>query len=67
MAKGVKGSTPTDLNRPERTTIISTHLRLEKLRYIAFMEKTDMTSIMNEQLDKVIAKYEKEHGEIPVK
>ncbi len=67
MAKGVKGSTPTDLNRPVKTTFNSTYLRMEKLRYIAFMGKTDMTSIINDQIDKVIAKYEKENGEIPVK
>lgn len=67
MAKGVKGSTPTDLHRPARTSVISTHFRLEKMRYISFMEKKDMTTYINEAFDKAIAKYEKEHGEIPVK
>lgn len=67
MAKGVRGSTPTDVNKPVKTTFNSTYRRMEKLRYIAFMGKTDMTAIINEQLDKVIAKYEKNNGEIPVK
>lgn len=67
MAKGVKGSTPTDLNRPVRTTVISTYTRQEKLRYIAFMEKTDMTSIINKAIDEVITKYEKKNGPVPVK
>jgi hypothetical protein len=62
MAKGIKGSTPTDMNKPARTTFISTYERMEKMRYIAFMEKRDMTSIINEAIDKIIVKNEKQYS-----
>jgi len=67
MAKGVKGSTPTNDNAPARTTYISTVGRLRKLKYMAFMEKTNATAIINESVDKAIAKYEKDNGPIPIK
>lgn len=67
MAKGVKGSTPVGLEAKARTSIISTYGRLEKIRYIAFMQKEDMSDLVNAAFDKIIAKYEKDNGPIPVK
>jgi hypothetical protein len=40
---------------------------LKKLKYIAFQEETTQTALVENAIIEIIAKYEKKHGEIPVK
>jgi ABC-type glycerol-3-phosphate transport system substrate-binding protein len=67
MAKGIAGSTPTGENKPVKTTFVSTYSRMAKIKYVAFMQGKDVSSIINDAFDKIIAKYEKEHGDISIK
>lgn len=67
MAKGIKGSSPTDADKKAKTSFITTYEKMEKLRYVAFMSKREIGAVLNDALDIVIAKYEKENGAIPVK
>lgn len=64
MAKGIKGSTPSDVIK---TTFNSSYKRIEKFKHVAFMQKRNMSLMINEAIDKIIAKYEEKNGEIPVK
>jgi hypothetical protein len=40
---------------------------LKKLKYIAFTDDTKQTDIVEKSLEEFIVKWEKKHGEIPVK
>ncbi|MDQ3844207.1 MAG: hypothetical protein M3342_09365 [Bacteroidota bacterium] len=66
MAKGRKGSSPTE-DAPKRTSIVIRPSRWEKVKYIAFMEKREISEIIDELLDEAIKKYEKKNGEIPAR
>jgi len=66
MAKGVKGSGPTE-DVPTRTTFIIRPSIISKLKYIALMEQTTQTAIIDKLLADYIDKYEKKNGPIPIK
>jgi hypothetical protein len=65
MAKGIKGSGPTD-DIPARTTFIIRPSVTEKLKYIALMDKTTQTAIIDKLLSGFVERWEKKNGPIPV-
>lgn len=67
MAKGIKGSTPTGENRPVKTSFIIDAVTMKKIRYIALMEETEITVVVDKSFQETIAKYEKKNGPIPIK
>jgi hypothetical protein len=67
MAKGVRGSSPREEDKPKRTTLIMQPAVLKKIKRIAFEEETEMTKIVDQALNDYITKYEKKHGPVPVK
>jgi hypothetical protein len=66
MAKGVKGSGPTE-DVPVRTTIIIRPSIIYKLKYIALHDKTSQTAILDGLAEDYIAKWEKKNGSIQMK
>lgn len=66
MAKGIKGSGPTE-DVPVRTSLIVRPSVIQKLKYIALMDRSTQTAIIDGLLNEYIAKWEKKNGEIPVK
>lgn len=67
MAKGIKGSTPSEEDKPHKTTFIVDPALMKKVRYIALMDETEMTGIVKEALSDYVQKWEKKNGPIPVK
>lgn len=67
MAKGIKGSGPSENEKPQRTSLSITPEKTKKLKYIALMENTNITALVNEALQARIELYEKKNGPIPVK
>jgi predicted transcriptional regulator len=63
-AKGIKGSTPA--TKPVKTTFIIQPEIMRKIKFIALMEQTDMTSLINESLQQIVKRYEKKNGEINI-
>jgi hypothetical protein len=66
MAKGIKGSGPTE-DVPTRTTLIIRPSIIRKLKYIALADGTTQTAIIDGELTDYVAKWEKKNGPIPVK
>jgi|GEM_PF-4404670 len=66
MAKGVKGSGPTE-DIPARTSFVIRPSITNKLKYIALMDQTTQTEIIGKLLTDYIEKWEKKNGAIPVK
>lgn len=66
MAKGIKGSGPKD-DIPARTTFIIKPSITEKLKYIALIDKTTQTAILDKTLSNYIEKWEKKNGSINLK
>lgn len=67
MAKGVKGSARPEEEKPIRTSFnIQTGL-MDKVRYIGFYGKKDLTQIITEALTAYVAQYEAENGKIKLK
>jgi hypothetical protein len=67
MAKGVKGSTPPDEEKPIRTSFNILPGTMKKIKYVALMDEKDLTSLVDESLKRIIADYEKRNGPIPSK
>lgn len=67
MAKGVKGSSPKNEEKPVRTSFIIDTVINKKLNYIALMDDRDKTEIVNEAFTEIINKWEKKNGKIPLK
>lgn len=65
MAKGIKGSGPTE-DIPQRTTIIIKPSIIYKLKFIALKDKTTQTAIIDSIAAEYIAKWEKKNGDISV-
>ncbi len=63
MAKGIKGSGPTE-DVPQRTSIIIKPSIIYKLKFIALKDKTSQTAIIDGLLADYVAKWEKKNGEI---
>ncbi len=63
MAKGVKGSGPTE-DVPQRTTIIIKPSIIYKLKFIALKDKTSQTAIIDSLLSDYVVKWEKKNGEV---
>lgn len=66
MAKGVKGSGPKE-DVPARTSFILRPSLTSKLKYIAVVDQTTQTAIIDRLLSDYIEKWEKKNGEIPMK
>jgi hypothetical protein len=68
MAKGVKGSTPPDEEKPVKTSFAIKPTVMQKLHYIKLFDKKkpEITELVNEGLEYVINKFEKKHGKIPI-
>lgn len=66
MAKGVKGSGPKE-DAPVRTSFIIKPSVTSKLKYIALIDRTTQTEIVDKLLTDYIDKWEKKNGPIPVK
>ena len=66
MAKGIKGSGPTE-DVPTRTTLIIRPSVIKKMKVMAAMGGTTQTALVDEALTDYIAKWEKKNGPIPVK
>jgi hypothetical protein len=67
MAKGIKGSSPSEENRPVKTSIVLLPATMKKVRYMALMEEREISSIIDEALQEKIKQYEKKNGPIPLK
>lgn len=63
MAKGVKGSGPTE-DMPVRTSFIIKPSIIRKLKRIALDDDTTQTAIVDKLLSEYILKWEKKNGEI---
>ena len=66
MAKGIKGSGPTE-DIPARTSYLLKPSKTQKLKHIAFVDGTTQTAILDQLLGDYIAKWEKKNGTIPLK
>lgn len=66
MAKGIKGSGPTE-DKPIRTTFLIRPSLISKLKFIAFKDGTSQTAIIDKQLSEYVEKWEKKHGEAKLK
>jgi hypothetical protein len=67
MAKGVRGSTPSEENKPLKTSLVVQPVTMKKIRFIALMEEKEISSLVEEGFQEVIKRYEKKKGLIPVK
>lgn len=67
MAKGIKGSGPSKEQKPQRTSLSITPEKTKKLKYVAIIEGSNFTELVNEGLQYVIDRFEKKNGPIPIK
>lgn len=67
MAKGKKGSSPPEENKPVKTSLVINPVVMKKIRYVALNEETEISQVVDEYLRLGLAQYEKKNGEIPVK
>lgn len=67
MAKGKKGSSPIDEDKPKRTSFNILPSTKRKVDYISLMDRKDLTDIVEEGLQHIIAQYEKKNGPIPIR
>lgn len=65
MAKGVKGSSPTE-DVPVRTSYNIRPSITLKMKYIALVEKTNVTALQEQLFTDFIRRWEKKNGEIKI-